>query len=940
MVTLRQWLSNHLKGCQLVALWALGLTVMLLLHHSPHGLASQPPALLAQSPPPQQLFEQGQRLYDTGQFRAAQSLWEAVIQDLAASGETQSLNQAAALSNLSLTAQALGEWESAQDAIEQALNQLGFGDAAATPVRPATHNRDYVRVLAQTLDIRGQLYYLTGQPDQALMDWQQTQGLYQRIAHIQGTVGSLLNQVQAYQALGQYLQAEATLDLAQASLPADNPALQRTLWQTLAQTEQLLGNLDSAIEHLAQAERLTSEDEPGLRAQLALDKGNTYQALAIRRRDLGKPEGRIQEAIIAALRAYAQAAENASLTPGAMTKLTRLQASVNQLQLRTRFAEFATSQGGGAHPTSAGRPVDPWEAIAPPLVPIEQLKNTIDTLLRDPELPIGRSTLFAKISFAEQLLALAPDPDALTASAKPIAELLGETIYQAHTLQDLRAEASAMGRLAGLYGLTQQPQTAQDLTQQAILLSTQAQAPDIRYQWYRQLGQLFAAQGDEDRSLNAYRAAVTDLQTVRHDLLIVDSEVQFSFRDTVEPIYRELIQLLLETSKVAPDGQLRLKEALTDFDELQLAEINNFLGCTSGEIIPLAAVEAPNAAILYAINLPNSLAVILDLPAKDNTLMLKEIPYEALLAGTSEDTLADAFSKEIAMTRRLLESPSAYYEALEKLQALYQWFLAPLDTELSTVENLDTLVFVLDGELRNIPIAALHDGEHFLTETYKVALSPRIKLFEPKKISRALKAFIGGIGEVQGNIEGKGPFELIAELETEFQAVQAHVASAHLLEGQAFTESNMQAQLADADFSVIHLKSHGIFSSDPDETFIVGFKELIKGRELGNLIKAEDTEDESTVDLLVLSACETAKGDNRAVLGMTGIAVRAGARSVVSSLWKSQDRINTVFMDLFYQYLAEGQARAEAFQAAQTYLIAQDFDISDWATYVLVGNWQ
>lgn len=886
-------------------LWGLGGMLALLLHL---GLPGQ-----AQIPSVQAVFEAGQQLYDTGQFQAAQLLWEQASQDFAAQGDEQRLNRAAALSNLSLTHQALGNWEQARTAIEAALQSLDANRLEGTAGQLDPAPREQGRVLAQSMGIRGKLHYLTGQIDQALWDWQQAQQLYQSIEDTPGALGSLINQAQAYQALGQYLQAQATLEGVHAALPDRTPELQLKLLQSLAQTERLLGDLEAAIAYLTEAEPLVADTSSVLQAKLNLDKGHTYRAIALRQRDLGKSSAAIT-ATQQALLAYGAAAEAASLTETPAAKLTQLQALLSQLQLHTTLADQL--------------------ATMPVPMAVTDLQRAIDALLRDPNLPVGRPALFAQVGFAQSLLALTTDPLTLAVS-QPVAELLGEAAYRAHALRDWRAEAYAKGTLGTVYAQTRQPQTAQELTQQAILLSTQAQAPDIRYQWYRQLGQLLAEQGYDDQSLAAYRAAVTDLQTVRNQLLVVDSEVQFSFRDTVEPVYRELIELLLKTAPTTPDQQQRIQQALENFDELQLAEINNFLGCDTGETIQLDDIDDPNAAILYAINLPDQLAVILDVPNQDAHL-LRAIPYDPLLAGTAATTITE----EITTIRTLLASPDDYYAARTQLQTLYQWLLAPLEPDLQAAPTVDTLVFVLDGELRNLPMAALYDGQQFLAERYKVVLSPRIKLFEPKPISRSLTAFIGGIGNLQGSIDGKGPFEPITQLEAEFQAVQAHVARAEVLQGSEFTQTNIQEILAATDFSVIHLKTHGIFSSDPEETFIVGFQELIKGRELGNLIQAEDIDGDNTVDLLVLSACETAKGDNRAVLGMTGIAVRAGARSVISSLWKSQDDVNTLFMEIFYQHLAAGEPRSEAFQAAQTYLIEQDFDISDWATYVLVGNWK
>jgi CHAT domain-containing protein len=92
----------------------------------------------------------------------------------------------------------------------------------------------------------------------------------------------------------------------------------------------------------------------------------------------------------------------------------------------------------------------------------------------------------------------------------------------------------------------------------------------------------------------------------------------------------------------------------------------------------------------------------------------------------------------------------------------------------------------------------------------------------------------------------------------------------------------------------------------------------------------------------VLSACETASGDNRAVLGLAGLAARTGTRSVLSTLWVAQDTPNTEFMARFYQALSQpGTTKAEAVRQAQLALIqAEGYTTPHtWGNYVLIGNW-
>jgi CHAT domain-containing protein len=165
------------------------------------------------------------------------------------------------------------------------------------------------------------------------------------------------------------------------------------------------------------------------------------------------------------------------------------------------------------------------------------------------------------------------------------------------------------------------------------------------------------------------------------------------------------------------------------------------------------------------------------------------------------------------------------------------------------------------------------------------------------------------------------------------------VPSGSLLNSE-FTEANLQQQINSGAFSVVHIATHGKFSSDPEETFILAFDQLIKSNDLNSLLRMNNQSSSRIIELLVLSACETAKGDNRATLGLAGIAVRAGARSTVSTLWQVSDRSTAELMVQFYKELTNPKVtKAEALHQAQLALFKQYKAPYYWAPYVLVGNW-
>jgi CHAT domain-containing protein len=248
----------------------------------------------------------------------------------------------------------------------------------------------------------------------------------------------------------------------------------------------------------------------------------------------------------------------------------------------------------------------------------------------------------------------------------------------------------------------------------------------------------------------------------------------------------------------------------------------------------------------------------------------------------------------------------------------------------------ETLVFVLDGSLRNIPMAALYDGKQYLVENYSIALAPGLQMVDPRPLKQEqLKALTAGLTQARLG------FSALPNVERELEQIKSEVPSQVLL-NQQFTSTAFQNQVNSRSFPVVHLATHGVFSSNADKTFILAWDKPIKVNELNNLLRTRDQSRPDTIELLVLSACQTAKGDTRAALGLAGVAVRAGARSTVASLWSINDESTALLMSQFYQELAnQSLSKAEALRRAQLALLKnpQYQRPLFWAPYVLIGNW-
>jgi CHAT domain-containing protein len=829
-------------------------------------------------------MQQGRSLYEAGQFAAAVEVLRQAVRQYQA--QVDSLGEAIALSNLSLVYQQLGQWSEATTAITTALDRLqGIND----PGKQA--------ILAQALDVQGRLQLSQGQAEAALATWEQATQIYQDLEDQVGIVRTQINQAEALQALGLYRRAILLLDGITESLQEQPDSLVqvvalRSLGDALRVTGELTHSIEVLQQSLAVAQRLQN-GEAIAATQLSL--GNTFYA-----------QSHTEEA----LAAYQQAILAGSL-------VTQTHALLNQFSLLINHQQWIEAQA---------------------LIP--QITARIN------QLPASRTTVYTQVNFAKNLLTLAQaEPDLANQSAIESAQLLTIAIQSAQTLQDLRAESFALGNLGKVYEQAQQWQEAQALTEQALNLSQQIYAADITYLWQWQLGRIFKAQNQRDKAIAAYSDAVTTLRSLRSDLVAVNQEVQFSFRDSIEPIHRQLVSLLLEPG-VEPT-QADLEQARKTIESLQLAELDNFFreACLNAREVQIDEVDR-RAAVIYPIILGDRLEVIISLPqpidsptAETSTFsaakQVESTPDPELLKHHTTFKPKDEVEKMVGDLRAFLERAPSNYRARTIATQIYDWLIRPIETDLET-SQVKTLVFVLDGVLRNIPMSVLYDGERYLIEKYSLALTPSLQLLEPRSLQpQQLNVLMAGLTEARQG------FRSLPNVRLEFETIQSEVSSQILLNEQ-FTNTTFQEAINAIPFPVVHLATHGQFSSQAENTFILTWDDRIKVNDLSSLLQASDIGRRRPIELLVLSACQTAEGDARAALGLAGVAVRAGARSTVATLWSVSDDATALLMGKFYEELAHEQVtKAEALRQAQLSLLEnpQYSQPYYWSPVVLVGNW-
>ena len=563
----------------------------------------------------------------------------------------------------------------------------------------------------------------------------------------------------------------------------------------------------------------------------------------------------------------------------------------------------------------------------------KQYIETLDTLAQLwKELstsPPNYQTAFSLINVGELTLRLyetitTQKTTLLTSEVKKIAhQFLQKAQQLAIQLQNKRLHAYANGYLGHLYELTHQYDDALQLTRQAIFYAQQQEALDILYRWQWQLGRLFKAKNQLTQSIEAYRHAVETLQTARQEITVGYRHSLQSFRNAVEPVYFGLADLLLQEANVVQDKKPWLKEARETIEKLKTVELQNYFQdeCLTGKNTFSLIQSLPYTTVLYPILLQDRIEMLLSLPSG-----IKRVSMPI-----SSEKLKD----EVNEFRFELESRETE-DYLPYAQRLYQWLIAPL-LPLFNAEKISTLVIVPDGVLRTIPFAALHDGRQFLIQKYAIATVPNLTLTDAKPVEdRTTKVLLSGLAE---SVQGYG--ELLS-VRQEIDSIQAlYQPETKVLLDKEFTLDNFSQQLGTEKYSIVHIASHGQFVSNPRKTFLLTYDSKLSIKHLENLLSLGKLRQEP-VELLTLSACQTAAGDDRAALGLAGIAVKAGARSALATLWFIDDEATAELVTEFYRYLKGGSSKVRALQSAQKYLLQKSEykHPAFWAPFLLIGNWR
>ena len=528
-------------------------------------------------------------------------------------------------------------------------------------------------------------------------------------------------------------------------------------------------------------------------------------------------------------------------------------------------------------------------------------------------------------------------------------ELLQKAVSIARSIKDSRSESFALGKLAHLYECRKDYSKVLDFTQQARLAADQnLLAKDSLYLWEWQAGRIFKAQGKASEAIAAYERAIATLEGsggIRGNLLSTQRDLQFSFRDAITPLYREFAQLKLERAQALPiasiEYQKELDSALNAIDSLKLAELQNYFGneciLTVFEPERVDDLEREDTAVFSSIIFDNRTAIVVSLPnfnreGKPNT----DRRFKRLVWIDDSKKLIEEIKKFRIEVQKFYDRTDAF---LTPAQNLYNSLIRPFASDINPAK-IKTLVFIQDGLLRSVPMAALHDGEEFLVQKYAIATTPGLRLTSPKSVNfQSLRTLALGLSEA-ATVDGE-EFKPLANVTNEVERVVNLFPGSKKLLNEQFTPLSLEKELKQTVYPIIHIATHGQFGTIPEDSFLVtGNNEKMTITQLESDIRSFSKGAEP-VELLALTACQTGIGDDRATLGMAGITVQAGVRSALASLWYVDDAFTQELVAKFYENLRSQMSKAEALKEAQKALIERNKNIhpAKWASFILIGNW-
>ena len=514
---------------------------------------------------------------------------------------------------------------------------------------------------------------------------------------------------------------------------------------------------------------------------------------------------------------------------------------------------------------------------------------------------------------------------------------LAKVFTIAQKTKNSHAGAYACGYTGMLHEQIGAVEEALSWTQKAILYTQNQYAPEILYQWHWQMGRLYKITGQPAKAIASILKALKILTPIQNEFFQGYHKKEGIFKENVKAVYLNLAELYLELAQNTRNQKAKqtlLLQARDVVEYLKTAEIQNFFQdeCIA-ETKKMSRLNknTPGTAILYPIMFKHELKIIVNF---DNKIKL-----------FTSDVKATTIHKMVTEFYNRLQQPNnnrfRFYA-----RKLHKWLIKPITKDLKEYQ-IHTLVVSPDGILGLIPFGALFDGKNYLIEKYAVVVVPGITLTDQKKRSANMNALACGLSWASTE------FPALPHVSDELKIVNAIIGGS-ILENANFTTDNFIKALSQTQFNILHIATHGNFGLTPKQTFLLTNNGKFTMDQLRQLVLHLKFRNQP-VELMTLSACQTATGDERSALGLAGTALNTGVESALATLWTVDDKAAFILVKKFYETLNEFRietasktkkidselTKSKAIQTAQRQML----DMVSfrhpfyWAPFTLIGNW-
>jgi len=433
--------------------------------------------------------------------------------------------------------------------------------------------------------------------------------------------------------------------------------------------------------------------------------------------------------------------------------------------------------------------------------------------------------------------------------------LLHESYKISNSFSDNRLLSKAAGYTAKLNELNQDDIKAINNTRKAIFYADQGNYLAIQYLWQRQLGALFKKIGDKDQAIQSFENAISTLSKIRKEIFTGYRFYKDVFNEKIRPVYQELASLYIERADKAQKTELKqqqLRRAINIMENLKTAELQDYFEdecvAKSKKTSDLLERVPDNAAMIYPISLAKRLILL---------LAIKDSIQHVSIPVAKED-----FDQTVKLFRRQLQTRISY-DFLKNAKKLYSYIISPVEKELEKA-SIQTLLVVSGGALRLIPFSTLYNGKTFLIEKYAIASIPAISLTDNQGVkSQTDKVLLGGLSKaVQG-------FASLPSVKKELRDLKDIINSHHVFLNEDYTIKNISNEIKNNDYSIVHLATHGVFGGTARDSFLLTYDDKLNMNQLEDILSPARHKNKP-IDLLTLSACQTALGNERASLGLSG----------------------------------------------------------------------